>query len=168
MGLRESIGQHDRQAAGAGAQFQDIADSFRILQPWGEVVGNQFGDERTRHDHALVDVKAVFAQPGFIGNVSGRNAIGAAFFNHLQYGVDFMRQQARVEKRLDLVQRQLQRMQDQVGRLIQRVAAAVAEEQAGGIEAGNCIAQQVADGGKGLWCHGANYKGRAGVRRLGC
>src|SRR5207244_5676784 len=51
------------------------------------------------------------------------------------------------------VERQRERMQDQVRGLVERVAGAVAEKQLRGIESRHCITQQVADGGKMMCGH---------------
>jgi len=43
----------------------------------------QFGDVRTRYDHAFIDIKAVFAEPGFAGQVGGGRAFADAAFEQL-------------------------------------------------------------------------------------
>ena len=60
---------------------------------------DQFGNERARHDHALVDIETKAAQPGFVGDVGGRHALVRALFDHMQHGVDFSARQTGVEKR---------------------------------------------------------------------
>ena len=40
-----------------------------------EPAGQQFGDERARNDHALVDVEAEVAEPRLVRQVGGRDAL---------------------------------------------------------------------------------------------
>jgi hypothetical protein len=144
QGVREGVGQHDRQAAGAGAQFEHVLDAVRIGHPGAELVRHQLGDEGARHQHALVDVEVVAAQPGFVGDVGGRHALADAALDHVQHLQHFLLQQAGVEEGLELVQRELEGVQDQVGGFVEGFGAAVAEEQLGSVETGDGVAQQVA------------------------
>ena len=153
-GVGEGVGHHDGQATRAGAQFQDVFHRFRFRHPWRKVFRDQLGDEGAGHDHALVDIEIVGAQPAFLGDVGGRHAVDAAAVDDRHDAGDFRRQQLGVEERFELVERQLQGVQDQIGRFVERFGAAVAEKQLGGIETGNGVAQQVAWRGKRVRGHG--------------
>ena len=54
----------------------------------------------------------------------------------------------RIQKGVELVDWQMQRVQDQIGGFVECVVAAVAEEQFGGVKARDGVAQQVTDGRK--------------------
>ena len=87
----------DRSVASTAAPGQAIAASTarlplpvhrsstrarRLDQPGVErAVGQQLGDQRARHDDALVDVEGHALQPGFAGQVGGRLARGDALFD---------------------------------------------------------------------------------------
>jgi hypothetical protein len=111
-------------------------------------------DEGARHQHALVDVERIGAQPGLVGDVRRRHPLHRAPLDHRQHLQHFFVQQARVEEGIELVERELEGMQDQVGSFVERLGAAMPEEQLGGVETGDRIAQQVARGAEGIGVHG--------------
>lgn len=133
-------------------------DQFRVFDPGREAIAeHDFGDERARYDHPLIDIKAVIAEPGFMRQVGGRFAGVDALADQRQYGLGFLRQQVGIEIRFQFVVRQVQRMQDEVGSLVARIGAAVAEMKAGFAEAAYGKTQQIAHGEKilvGLVKHG--------------
>ena len=47
----------------------------------GNAVRQELCDEGARHDHAAVDIKAVFAEPGFMRQISGGNALADSPFD---------------------------------------------------------------------------------------
>jgi hypothetical protein len=152
--VREGVGHHDGQAARTRAQFQDLFDGIRVGHPGAELLGNEFGDERARHDHAFVHIEGVGAQPGLVGDVGGRYALDDTALEHGQYAVHFLGQQARVKKRLEAVERQVQGVQNEVGRFVVGFGAAMAEKQLGLVKARYGKAQQVARRGKWGSVHG--------------
>ena len=55
---------------------------FRVLDPRRQLFAQQFGDEGARHDHALVDIEAVLAEPGLVGQIGGGHALLDAALDH--------------------------------------------------------------------------------------
>jgi len=111
--LREGVGQQDRQATRAGAQIQRMLNRIGILQPRRKMFRDQFGQERARHDHAFIDIETVPAEPCFIGQIGGGNALFGALVDDAQQIVDFALQQTRIHEWFELIQRQLEVGQSQ-------------------------------------------------------
>ena len=82
-------GGQEGEAAGAGAQVEGRVDGPRVFDPRRQLFEQQFGDEGARHDDAVVNVKTVFAEPGFVGQVGGRQALFAAAAVDVEQGVAF-------------------------------------------------------------------------------
>ena len=76
-----------------------------------------------------------------MGQVSGRQTLGAAALDQGEQGLNFLRQQTCVEKGVEFFQRKFQCVQQQISGFVIGIAAAVAEEKTFGIEAGDCVAQ---------------------------
>ena len=147
LGMGEGEGCQNGQAAGAGAQVEcRCRRSIGIVDPRRQLFVQQFGDEGTRHDDALVDIETVVAQPGFMGQVGGRQAIFDAALVDVEQGVAFAVRQTGVEEGFEPVERQVQGVQHQIGGFVPGVVGAVAEEQAGLVEAADREAQPVANG----------------------
>jgi hypothetical protein len=131
-------GDH-RQAAVAGAQVEHALRAIRqprIQRAFALAVGEQFGDEGARHDHALVDVEGHVLQPGFFRQVGGGLAGGDAFV-HQRDGPGFVFGGELVLRTfLQRVQRQAERGEHQPGRLVEGVGGAVAKRNARLFEAG--------------------------------
>ena len=112
---------------------------------------------RTRHDDPLVNVKAVVTEPGFLGEVSRWQPLVDAPFDDFQRAVEFIAGQAGIHERIQPIQRQMQGMQQQVGRFIPGVVTAVPEIELCLVETADGKAHQVAQGEKfvaGLCEHG--------------
>ena len=144
VGVRIGVREQDREAARAGAQVERRGDRRRVADERGEPVGQQLGDERARDDHALVDVEAELAEPGLVRQVGGRHALVDAPREQLGEPRPLGVREPGVEERLEPVQRQVQRVQDQVRGLVVAVGRAVAEREPGLAEAGHRVAQPVA------------------------
>ena len=138
--MREQHGE----ASGARAKIQCRLDRRAVGDVRRETVRQDLGNERARNDDALVDVETELAEPRFARQVRGRDAL-----------VDATRQQRRdlpalgmgelrVEERLEPIERQMQRMQQQVSGLVVGAGRAVTEREPGLVEARHRIAEPVA------------------------
>jgi hypothetical protein len=136
-GIREGFRQQDGQAAGAGAQVQGREDALRLREPGLEVLQDHGRQEGAGHDHPLVHVKTITVQPGLAGEVGRRDPLPDASFQDGGQTPALLGQQAGVQEGIQPVQGQVQGMQDQVSRLVVGIAGAMAEEQAGLVEAGH-------------------------------
>ena len=97
-------------------------------------VDEQLGDVRARHDRALVDRERDVLQPGFAGEV-GRGL--AALDAPRDQGVDLrllVVADRALALRLERIERQAERPGDEPGGLVEGVAGAVAERDAGLLE----------------------------------
>jgi hypothetical protein len=92
----------------------------------------------------------MFAEPGFVGEVGGGQAFAHAA---REDGFDlfgFVLGEAGVEERLQPVERQVQGVQDQIRRFVERVVGTVAEKQLRLVEARHRETQPVAQGDEGF------------------
>lgn len=65
--LAKIFTQQYRQAAGAGAKIQRAADAAFRGPTVDRLLQQQFRNIGARHQRALIDVKAVRPEPGFLG-----------------------------------------------------------------------------------------------------
>ena len=81
--------------------------------------------------HALVDVEAEIAEPGLVREIRGRDALVDAAVDQAAAAASRSAcVSVRVEEGLEPVERQMQRVQDQIRRLVVGIGRAVAETQA--------------------------------------
>ena len=125
MRSRKCLREQDGKAAASGAQVERTFNARRADDPWREPLAQQFGDERARHDHALVDIKAEITQPGFMRQVSSGNTAAYAFIDQAQCARALRRSEFARKNRRQLVQRQPQCVQYQIDRFIPRIGGAM-------------------------------------------
>ncbi len=148
--VRESISTGDGDAAAAGTHIQNI---FRLLaNKAGEVVINQLANRRTRHQHALIDIKFVAAEPGFIGQVGDRDTLVNATNHSLDNAVFFAGRQPRGPHIFRNIQRQIKRRQHQLYRFIPRVIGTVSIPDIRRAKAAYRPAQHVLNGMQFTYC----------------
>lgn len=146
LGFGKRQGGQDGQAARAGAHVQRARHRRRIPHPGRQAMVQQLGDGRARHDHPLVDIEAVAAQPGLVRQVGGRQALVHAPVDQVQHAFALLAQHARVQERIQRVGRQVQAMQHQVDGLVPGIVGAMAQGDVAGMEARHRVADQVAQG----------------------
>jgi hypothetical protein len=95
----------------------------RLRDPRRQIVHEQFRDIGARHDDALVHVKAEFAEPGFARKIRGGLALAYASLHQRR---DFFRI-ARGDRYVPLgrVERQAERMQNEVGCFVASIRGAM-------------------------------------------
>ena len=136
--------EQDREAARARAQIEGGRDLLRRADVRRETVGQELRDERARDEHALVDVEAEIAEPRLVREVGGGHALVDPALEELRDLRALGLREPRVEERLEPVERQVQRVQQQIGRLVVGVVGAVAERELRLAEARDGEAQPVA------------------------
>ncbi len=144
----------DGEAAAAGAEVEHTADLVAVACPRGDGLAELFVDEGAGDEYAFVYIKFEVALPGLAGEVGHGKAFVDAAFGQAEYGVDFFGQERGIEIGLEGVERE---MQGEVGGFVVGVIAAVAETEAGLVEAAGAKAQEVARGAEvlaGLGKHG--------------
>jgi len=150
-------------------QVEGIFHFVRRFNPGREILFEQIGEIGTRHDDAFIDIKAEFAQPRLARQVGRRQALGDALLENVVHSQAFGVRQPAIDKRLQPVVRQVQGVQDQPGRLVVGVVAAMAEEQVGFVEAADGVTQPVAQGDefveKMVFDHGWFARSDCRVRR---
>ena len=117
----------------------------------------QLGNEGARNDHALIDEKAEVSQPRLVGEVGGGNFFGGAPLDDAQYLIKLITCKPRVEKRLQPVERKMERVENEISRFVVRGGRAMPEEETCLIKAAHGKAKQVPQGTKlgfGLGEHG--------------
>ena len=138
----------DGQAAAAGTQIQSRMHQLVILYPRAQRLAQQFVNKRTRHKHPFVHIKIKFALPSLIRQIRHRHTFVYPPLDQSQQAAFFRRQQNRVQIGFQQIQRQIQRVQDQISGFVVRIVAAVAERQPRLIETADGKAQHIAHGGK--------------------
>ena len=93
FGFREGIGAGDGNTGATGTHIENML-RFVVYQP-GELVIDQFANRRARHQHALIDIEFMAAEPCFVGQVSDGNAFVDAANHALDDTMFFAGGQAR-------------------------------------------------------------------------
>ena len=112
------------------------------------MVINEFANRRARHQHALIDVKLMSAEPGFVGQISDRNAFVNAANHALNDAVFLTGSQARGAHIFRNIERQIQRRHHQLHRFVPRVVGTVSVPDICSAEATNRPTQHVLNGMK--------------------
>ncbi len=130
-----------RQAAVAGAEIEDAARAVgkpRVERPGLLDVDEQLGDVRARNDRALVDRERDVLQPRLAGEIGG----GLAGLDPSRDQVFDLRLVGGFDRapalRLERIERQAERPGDEPRGLVERVAGAVAERDAGAFQSLRC------------------------------
>ena len=134
----------DGQAAAAGAQIQRAVHQLGIFDPRRQRLAQKFVNKRTRHNHALIDIKIEIALPRVLRDIGNRHALFDAFAQFAQQFGFFIGQQRRVQIRFQHIQRQMQRVQDQIGGFVVGVVAAVSEHQPSLLKTAHGKTQEIA------------------------
>src|SRR5258706_654092 len=140
------MSEQDRQATRTGTQIERGLDLGRIWNPGTQALAQQFGGVRARDQYPLVDIEPVLTQPRFVRQVCGRDAFVYAPGSDLQQLLAFDVREPRIEERLEMIQRQMQRVQDQVRGLVVRVGRAVPEKKASLGKTRDRVTQPVTNG----------------------
>lgn len=112
----------------------------------GKLVIDQFADRGARHQHSLIDVKLMAAEPRFVGQIGDGNTLVHAA-NHPLYNAVFLAGgQARSAHIFRNIQRQIQRRQHQLYRLVPWVVSPVTVPDISSAETAYRPAQHVLNG----------------------
>src|SRR5438105_1335627 len=104
----------------------------------------QLADVGARHDDPLVDVERVAPDPGLVCQIRRGLARCDARLDHLAHGIALGCQQAGLEPGVELIDRQVQRVQNEVCGLVESIGGTMAVYEPRRIEAAYGIAQPVA------------------------
>ena len=126
-----------------------------MINPWRELLLDQFGNRRTRDQYTLINIKIQARKPRLPGDVSCRFSLMQPQLVVFQHGTFFFVRQAAVKIFITEVRRQMQRRQAQVHGLVQCIRHTVGETQPGLVELAHSPSHQVADGMQ-LTCYCAN------------
>ena len=136
------------QTAATGTQIQSSMHQLIMFNPRTDTVAKQFINKRTRHDDALIDIKIKLTLPCLMCQIRGRNMLHCAAFENGQYLLLLTLQQFSIQIRLQRIQRQIQSVQNQIGRLIMGIIASVSEKQSGIVKTADGETQQIANSGQ--------------------
>ena len=100
----------------------------------------EFADEAPRHDDALVDIERHALDIGAVQEIGGRLSRRHARFDQRVEPFALASEQLGVEKRVDLVDRELQPLEDEIGGLVERRGRAMSKGEAGGAKAADGVA----------------------------
>ena len=145
--MGEDARGEDRERAPAGAEIERAQDPLRIAEQ-GAILRKrghqQFADEAARHDDALVDIEGHALDVSAVEKIGGGLAGGHARFDQPVDPPTLAWRQFRVEERVERVDRQMEALEDEIGRLVERGRRAVAEDELGLAKAADRVAQPVA------------------------
>ena len=124
-----------------------------------EVAGQQFADIGARHDHPFVDMEGDAADIGAAEEIGRRLARRDACLDQIGEALALGQDEPGVEERIELVDRKLQGLEHDEGRLVEGIGRAVAIDEAGSVETADREAEEVADrdefrhgrSGEGAW-----------------
>src|SRR3984893_13455344 len=122
--------EQNRKTPGSGAKVERAFDAYGIGNPRLQSVGQKLGDIRSRNDDALVDIETKFPQPRFMREIGGGNSIIHTALYDLQQLAALDMGKMGVEKRLEAVERKVQRMQNDIRCFVVGVCHAVTETKA--------------------------------------
>ena len=120
-------------------------DFAGVFYPWRKLFPQQLGNEGARYDHALIHEKIEISQPCLVGEVSGGNFLGGAALDDVQYLLQLCRGKPCIEKRIQPVERKMERVENEISRFIVGRGGAMAEKEPGLVKAAYRETQQVAD-----------------------
>ena len=159
----------ERQCAGngnagaAGAKIQNAGHGLRI-QPGFEPLFDQFGDRRARHQYPFVHMEGQAGKQRFTRQIGQRLALGHPLFDQIQHPATLGGCQVGLEISAGQVVGQMQGMQHQGGRLVERAGGTMTEEHPAFGKATGSIAHIVAErdqvGECFLAAHGLRDRGR--------
>jgi hypothetical protein len=132
------------KAARTRAQVQDGSNARRLRRNTFQIAGQKLADIRAWHDHPLVDIEGLPLNPGLIGEVGCGLARGDAPLDDLLHGLPFRGQKVTIQPRFELIDRQMQRVQDEECCLVERRCGAMSINQPGCVEAADGETQPVA------------------------
>ena len=144
-GAREGQRGQDGETARAGAEVEHVSNFAGIADRQG-AVGQKIADEGARDQRPPVDVEAHAVHVGRAQQVGRRHAQRHAGVDQGEQPRPFGGGRFQVEPRVQPVDRQPQRLQDQECRLVDGVGGAVAVGQAGGAEAADREPEEIAQG----------------------
>ena len=144
--FRESVSAGDSDTAAAGAHIKDVLRI--VVNQAGKMVVNEFANRRARHQHAFIDVKLMAAEPGFVGQISDRNALVNTANDALNDAMFFAGSQTRGTHIFRNIKRQIQRRHHQLYGFIPRVIGAVSVPDICSAEAAYRPTQHVLNGMK--------------------
>ena len=136
------------QTAATGTQIQSTMHQLIMFNPRTDIVAQQFVNERTRHDNALINIKIKLALPCLMRQIRGRNMLHCAAFENGQHLFLLTLQQFSIQIRFQRIQRQIQSVQNQIGCLVMGIIASVSEKQSGIVKTADGETQQIANSGQ--------------------
>ncbi len=113
-----------------------------------EAAEQQFADEAARHDRALVDIERHALDIGAIEQIGGGLARGDSRVDQRDEPRALGASEARVEERIERIDRQLEPFEDDERRFIDRVGRAMTICKVGCVEAADGVAEEIANGGE--------------------
>lgn len=123
----EGLGEDDCEAAGARAKVQYVLYAQGIVQPRPQVFAQELRDIRSRNDHALVDVKTIIAEPGFMREISGGLARANPLVDQALDAQHVITCKHTRQVGCRIVRRQVKSVKDEPRGLVPRVCRAVPE-----------------------------------------
>ncbi len=132
------------EATRAGAEVERGPHPAGVADDRAEAVADdQLADERARHDHPLVDVEPMSADPRRLHEIGCGRPGRDPPLDEVEHGDAFAPCQPRIEPRLELIDGEIEGRKQQERRLVDRPRGAVAIHQPRRLEPADAIAQPV-------------------------
>ncbi len=158
-GLRESQRARNGDATRAGAEVDEPLHAFG-LDPRREACGDQLGEWRPRHDHALVDFEFEPGEPHATHQVGDGYPAAQPFSEQAEHLRDLRLARLDCVSGLGIGVVETERMEDQGRGVVPRIHRAVAVGQTAGVELARAKADQLRDRGCGRRLAGEREGGR--------
>ena len=149
--IGEMPARQNREAARAGAKVEHAFHRAEIVDQRaavhlvrsGEMRVEQFADERSRHDHSLVDVERQAAHIDLVDEIGRRLAGRDSRLDQVEQLRTLGGRNARGRKHLKLIGMQMQRLANEKRRIRHRIGGAMRERHISRNEAAHRIANEV-------------------------
>lgn len=128
--VSKGLCKQNRKARGACAEIEHVTYLCGIRDPWPQVLPQKLRNIRARHDHALIDVETIIAQPRLMGEISGGFSSAHALFDQCLYTHHFSRCEDTGQVGCGIVRRQVKRVKNEPCCFVPRVCRAVPEADA--------------------------------------
>ena len=160
LGRGKMLREQDGEAARAGADVGDARNLCRVGQPGVELLRDDLEEIAARDEHALVDIESLVAEPGFPREVGRGRAVHDAATEDIRELPPLGRAELARQHLGSAVERQVERAQDEVERLVVGAGRDLPEcEAVLAVERRDC--REPATGG------GQRRKGRERIRSAG-
>ena len=109
----------------------------------GHLPAQELADVGAGDDDALVDIESMALNPSLVGEVGGWLARGDALVDDFPHCPTLRHQEAGIEPGIELIDRQMKSVQNEISGLVERITSTVAIGETGRTEMADRVAQPI-------------------------